>query len=157
MALGLDHVRKLARNEDWLAILITQRPDGRPSVSLVNVGIIPHPAEGHEVLALVSRGNTAKLRNLRADPTATLVFRSGWDWVSVTGPVELVGPDDAHRSIPAEQLPTLLRDIYAAAGGSHSDLAEYDREMRADRRAAVLLTPQRFSSNPTPHDREQEA
>ena len=39
-------------------------------------------------------------------------------------------------------------DIYTAAGGSHPDLAEYDRVMTADRRTAVLLTPERFTTNP---------
>ncbi|HTZ45038.1 MAG TPA: TIGR03618 family F420-dependent PPOX class oxidoreductase [Jatrophihabitans sp.] len=154
MALDLDRVRELARKEDWLAILVTRRPDGQSSVSLVNVGIVEHPGTGRQVLGLVSRGNTAKLRNLRADPGATLIFRSGWDWVSVNGTAEIAGPDDPHPHVPAAELPALLRGIYAAAGGTHSDLAEYDREMVADRRAAVLVTPRRFTSNPTPHDRE---
>ena len=44
--------------------------------------------------------------------------------------------------------PVLLRDAYAAAGGSHPDLAEYDRAMAADRRTVVLLTPERFATNP---------
>ena len=42
----------------------------------------------------------------------------------------------------------LLRDVYAAAGGSHPDLAAYDRVMAVERRTVVLLTPDRFATNP---------
>jgi PPOX class probable F420-dependent enzyme len=141
---GLRRVTELASTENWLAVLVTTRGDGQPAVSVVNAGILPHPTTGTPVVGLVSVGNTAKLRNLRATPSATLVFRAGWQWVAVTGPAELAGPDDPH-SYP---LPRLLRDIYHAAGGSHPDLDEYDRQMVADRRAAVLITPTRFTTNP---------
>ncbi|MEV6601739.1 pyridoxamine 5'-phosphate oxidase [Actinoplanes sp. NPDC051346] len=151
---GLRRVREIAAQEDWLAILVTTGPSGEPTVSLVNVGVVRHPVTGETTLALVSRGNTAKLRNLRFEPSATLVFRSGWDWIAARGSTEIAGPDDPLPGLPAERLPGLLRDIYAAAGGKHSDLDEYDREMVADRRAAVFVRPKRFSTNPAPHDRE---
>jgi PPOX class probable F420-dependent enzyme len=152
---GLRRIAELAADEDWLAVLVTTRPDGDPNVAVVNAGILPHPVSGKPVVALVSRGGTAKLRNLRERPRATLVFRSGWDWLAVAGPVEIAGPDDALPGLPADRVPGLLRDIFHAAGGTHPDLGEYDREMVADRRAAVLLDPRRFSTNPTPHDREE--
>jgi PPOX class probable F420-dependent enzyme len=145
---GLAAIRTLAPGENWLAVLVTTRPDGEPAVSLVNAGILPHPRTGDPVVALVSRGRTAKLRNLREKPHATLVFRSGWQWAGVSGPVELIGPDDPAPGFDAEELRLLLRDIYTAAGGQHPDLDEYDREMVADRRAAVLVTPTRFHTNP---------
>lgn len=146
---GLSRVAELAATENWLAVLVTTRPDGEPGVSVVNAGILPHPVTGEPVVGLVSRGDTAKLANLRANPRATLVFRAGWQWIAVSGTTELAGPDDHHPTLPADRLPQLLRDIYHAAGGHHPDLEEYDREMVADRRAAVLLTPTRFSTNPT--------
>jgi PPOX class probable F420-dependent enzyme len=145
---GLAAIRALGPAENWLAVLVTTRPDGEPAVSVVNAGILPHPRSGDPVVGLVSRGRTAKLRNLRANPKATLVFRSGWQWVGVSGPVELAGPDDAGLGLNAEGLRLLLRDIYAAAGGQHPDLDEYDREMIADRRTAVLVTPTHFHTNP---------
>jgi PPOX class probable F420-dependent enzyme len=145
---GLRRVTELAQTENWLAVLVTTRPDGEPSVSVINAGILPHPVTGQPVVGLVSRGGTAKLANLRAHPTATLVFRAGWQWISVSGPTEIAGPDDAHPDVPADGLPGLLRDVYHAAGGEHPDLDEYDREMVADRRAAVLVTPARFATNP---------
>jgi PPOX class probable F420-dependent enzyme len=146
---GLAAIRSLASAEHWLAVLVTTRPGGEPAVSVVNAGILPHPRTGDPVVALVSRGRTAKLRYLRARPRATLVFRSGWQWVGVSGPAELVGPDDPALGIDAEGLRLLLRDIYTAAGGQHPDFEEYDREMVADRRAAVLITPTHIHTNPT--------
>lgn len=151
---GLRRVRELAPSQDWLAVMVTTPPSGTPAVSVVNVGIVAHPVTGNPVLALVSRGNTAKLRNVRATEQATLVFRAGWDWIAVRGHAEIAGPDDSLAAFDSQRLPTLLRDIFTAAGGNHPDLAEYDREMARDRRAAILVSPERFSSNPTPHDRE---
>ncbi|MET7402343.1 TIGR03618 family F420-dependent PPOX class oxidoreductase [Dactylosporangium sp. NPDC005572] len=140
---GLRRVAELGAREHWLAVLVTMRPDGEPSTSVVNAGVLPHPTTGEPVVALVSRGGTAKLRNLTARPRATLVFRAGWEWISVTGPAAVVGPE-----VGAEALRLLLRDVYHAAGGVHPDLAEYDRVMVEDRRVAVLVTPERFAVNP---------
>ncbi|HWM06437.1 MAG TPA: pyridoxamine 5'-phosphate oxidase family protein [Actinophytocola sp.] len=145
---GLHRITELAKNENWLAVLVTTRASGEPSVSVVNAGILPHPTTGAPTVALVSQGNTAKLANLRANPQATLVFRSGWQWIAVSGATELAGPDDPHPGLDADALRRLLRDIYHAAGGEHSDLDEYDRAMAADRRAAVLIAPTRFTTNP---------
>ena len=41
----------------------------------------------------------------------------------------------------------LLRAVFIAAGGSHDDWATYDRVMAEERRAAVLVTPERVYSN----------
>src|SRR4051812_47130821 len=145
---GLARVRELGAAENWLAVLVTQGRSRRagptdPAVSLVNAGVPAHPRTGEPVVAFVARGSTAKLVNLRAHPRATLVFRAGWEWIAVRGPVQLAGPDDPLPGVTdgpdgGDRLRVLLRDVYAAAGGSHPDLAEYDRVMAADRRAAVL-------------------
>lgn len=141
---GLKLIHEYGGAEHWLAVLVTAGADA-PSVSVVNAGVLPHPVTGEPAVAFVARGATAKLANLRKEPHATLVFRSGWEWVAVRGPVELAGPDDP---LPGVDLRLVLRDIYAAAGGEHPDMDEYDRVMAADRRTAVLLRPQRFTSNP---------
>ena len=153
---GLARVRELGAAERWLAVLVTMRPSesthalADPSVSVVNAGVLPHPLFGEPVVAFVARGATAKLLNLHARPRAALVFRAGWEWIAVRGPVELAGPDDPLPGITDEpgRLRALLRDIYTAAGGSHTDLAEYDRVMLAERRVAVLVTPTRIYQNP---------
>jgi PPOX class probable F420-dependent enzyme len=144
---GLRRVAELAATESWLAVLVTMRAGGEPAVSVVNAGILPHPVTGQQVVGLVSQGNTPKLANLRARPRATLVFRAGWQWISVAGPAELAGPDDALPGFEQDRLPQLLRDIFHAAGGQHPDLDEYDRAMAAERRCAVLVTPERFTPN----------
>lgn len=151
---GLALVQAYGSAEKWLAVLVTTRPDGQPGVSVVNAGITAHPVTGQPVVAFVARGATAKLTNLRHLPRATLVFRSGWEWVAVRGSVQLAGPDDplpglgSEAGRPEEALRLLLRDIYAAAGGHHDDLDGYDRAMAAERRTAVLVQPDHFTSNP---------
>lgn len=145
----LDEVRRIGAGDDWLAVVVTEHPDrGAPDAAVVNAGVIPHPVDGVPVVAFVSRPG-AKLRNLRVRPLATVVFRDGWEWAAVQGTAELVGPDDRHPSIDEPGLARLLRDIFHAAGGSHSDLDDYDRVMRAERRCAVLISPERIWSNPS--------
>jgi PPOX class probable F420-dependent enzyme len=150
--LGLDEGLRLVREhggaERWLAVLVTRRADADPAVSVVNAGVLAHPVTGAPTVALVARGGTAKLANLRRTPTATLVFRAGWEWVAVSGPAQLAGPDDPLPGLDPAALPQLLRDVYVAAGGVHDDLRTYDAVMAAERRTAVLVTPRRFTTNP---------
>lgn len=143
---GLRRVTELGSRDSWLAVLVTLRANGKPSVSVVNAGVLPHPVTGEPVVALVSRGGTAKLANLRRTAEATLVFRAGWEWISVSGPTEIAGPDDELPGVT--DLPRVLRDVFHAAGGQHDDLAEYDRVMVEERRAAVFVKPVRFATNP---------
>jgi hypothetical protein len=49
--------------------------------------------------------------------------------------------------VDAERLRVLLREIFTAAGGTHDDWDTYDAAMRAERRTAVLVTPERVYSN----------
>lgn len=144
---GLALVQRVASQDSFLAVAVTVGADGQPQVSVVNAGVIPHPLDGTPRVALVARGGTVKLANLRRRPHATLVFRAGWQWVAARGPAELAGPDDPLPGLDAEGLRQLLRDIFRAAGGQHADLDEYDRVMAAERRAAVLVTPERITTN----------
>jgi hypothetical protein len=50
--------------------------------------------------------------------------------------------------IDAGRLRLLLREIFTAAGGTHDDWDTYDSVMAGERRAAVLLSPQRVYTNP---------
>jgi PPOX class probable F420-dependent enzyme len=129
-------------------VLSTLRRDGSIQASLVNAGVLAHPLTGVQVVGLVARGNTRKLHNLRADPRATVVARAGWQWATVEGTAQILGPDDPHPDLDREALRVLLRSIFEAAGGTHDDWPTYDRVMAEERRAAVLLTPRRTYSNP---------
>jgi PPOX class probable F420-dependent enzyme len=129
-----------------LCVVSTVRADGGVQASVVNAGVLAHPLTGDHVVGLVAAGGSRKLHNLRANPRATVVVRAGWQWATVEGTAELIGPDDALPDIDAEALRLLLRAIFQAAGGAHDDWATYDRVMADERRTAVLVTPGRTYS-----------
>jgi PPOX class probable F420-dependent enzyme len=143
----LELVRRLAAGDSGLAIVATTRADGTVQASLVNAGVMPHPVDGHDLVAFVARGGAAKLANLRRRPYANVVFRVGWEWVAVEGATTIVGPDDPLSGIDPAAVPTLLRNIFVAAGGTHDDWDEYDRVMATEHRTAVFVDPDRITSN----------
>ncbi|MBO0707727.1 MAG: TIGR03618 family F420-dependent PPOX class oxidoreductase [Candidatus Dormibacteraeota bacterium] len=126
-----------------LCTLSTLRRDGSAQSTVVNAGVLEHPIDHRQVVALVAIGGSQKLRNLRADPRATITARAGWRWATVEGEAEIIGPDDPHAGVDGEGLRTLLREVFRAAGGTHDDWPTYDRVMAEQRRAAVLITPRR--------------
>lgn len=145
----LDRARSLAARESGLSVAITSRADGSVHASVVNAGVLDHPVTGEIVVGFVARGGTRKLANLRVRSRATVVFRSGWDWVAVEGDANLAGPDDPLDGLDAADQPRLLRAVYAAAvGGTQADWAELDGVMAAERHTAVLILPSRVYSNP---------
>ncbi len=148
MGATLDLVSDMVAADHGLAVAITLRSDGTPQASVVNAGVLDHPLRREPVIGFVARRGTAKLRNLRERPHATLVFRAGWEWVAVGGDAELAGPDDPLEDMGANDVRLLLRAIFAAAGGRHDDFDEYDRVMAAERRTAVLVRPTRITTNP---------
>lgn len=137
----------LAQSDNGLAVVSTLRADHTIQASLINAGVLPHPASTEPVLGYVTYGRV-KLANLRARPQTAVTFRRGWQWATVEGRAELAGPDDAQPWLESEQmLAQLLRDIFTAAGGTHDDWDAYDATMREQRRTAVLVTPMRVYSN----------
>jgi PPOX class probable F420-dependent enzyme len=131
-----------------LCVINTLRGDGSVQSSVVNAGVLEHPLRAGQVVGLVTRGDSRKLVNLRPDPRVTIVARAGWQWATVEGDAEIIGPDDPHPGVDGEALRLLLRDIFRAAGGTHDDWETYDRTMAEQRRAAVLITPRRVYTNP---------
>ena len=143
----LDEAVALAAAESGLAVISTVRADGSVQASLVNVGLLPHPAGGQPSLGFTTYGKV-KLANLRARPQLAVTFRKGWQWATVEGRAELAGPDDAAPWLAdADQLRLLLREVFTAAGGTHDNWPEYDRVMAEERRAVVLIEPTRVYSN----------
>ena len=142
----LQDVIDIAGRERFLAVVSTVRADATVQSSVVNAGVLPHPIDGTEVVGFVTYGK-AKLANLRARPQLSVTFRSGWEWATVEGRAELIGPDDPHPDVDAEGLRLLLRRVFTAAGGGHDDCDAYDRTMAEQRRTAVLVTPTRIYSN----------
>jgi len=133
----------LVSQDHGLVVMTVIGPDGRMRPSVVNGGVIDHPVTGSRVVAVVIQGRARKLAHLRARPRASVVLRAGWRWAGAEGPAEIAGPDDPMAGIDKERLRLLLREIFTAAGGSHEDFDEYDRVMAAERRAAVLISPER--------------
>lgn len=132
-----------------LCVLTTLRGDGSAQSTVINAGVLQHPLRSEQVVGLVAVGATRKLRHLRADPRVTIVARAGWQWATVEGIAEVIGPDDPHPDLSGDRLRLLLRDIFSAAGGSHDDWDTYDRVMADERRAAVLISAQRVYTNPS--------
>jgi PPOX class probable F420-dependent enzyme len=139
---------ELAAKDQGLVVFTTLRRDGSAQASVVNAGVLAHPLTDEPVVGLVAIGGARKLAHLRADPRTTVVARAGWQWATVEGPAQLIGPDDPHPDVDDERLRLLLREIFTAAGGSHDDWDTYDQVMRDQRRTAVLISPTRVYTNP---------
>lgn len=144
---NFDEVREFLSAENGLATISTAQSDGRVLSSIANCGVIDHPVTGVPCVALVSMGGAARLAHVRRGSQVTIAIRRGWNWRSVTGPADIIGPDDPHGALDAESIRVLLRDVFMAAGGSHHDFDEYDRSMVDERRAAVLVSPDRILGN----------
>jgi hypothetical protein len=72
----LEEAVALAEAENGLAIVSTVRADATVQASLVNVGLLAHPASGGPVLGFVTYGKV-KLANLRARPQLAMGDRRG--------------------------------------------------------------------------------
>ncbi len=142
----LEEAAALARDDHGLAVVSTLRADATIQSTLVNAGVLAHPATSAPVLGFVTYGRV-KLANLRARPQLSVTFRNGWQWATVEGHAELAGPDDPQPWLDPERLRVLLRDIFTAAGGTHDDWDTYDRVMVEQGRTAVLIAPTRVYSN----------
>jgi hypothetical protein len=141
----LERVERLAAGDSYLAVFTVARPNGTVQASVVNAGVLADPVDGAPGVAAVVGGGTRKLELLRRVGRATLVFKTGWEWASVSGPVRLVGPDDGTEL--GLDVPETIRSVFRAAGGTHEDWDEFDRVMAAERRCAAFVRADRISTN----------
>lgn len=147
MTADLEQVRTLSLQENGLATIATTRRDGTVHSSVVNAGVIDDPVTGAPGVAFVAIGGAQKVALLRRVGHATVTFRRGWNWASLTGATHLIGPDDPDPAFDPAGLPKLLRDVFIAATGTHDDWAEYDRVMAEERRVAVFIAADRIIGN----------
>ena len=121
--------------QEHSAVVTTIGRSGLPQATIVRAG----PYEG--TMAFVVRGGTVKLANLKRDDRCTvLVAKPDWTrYATVEGRAATYRQDNTGE----EELRMLLRRVFSAAGGTHSDWEEYDRVMREEARAVVLVTPER--------------
>lgn len=128
-----DKVREFAVHHHQ-GVLTTFRRNGSAQMSIVTCG-----AYGDGV-AFTTTEERAKLHNLRRNPNCSLLI-SADDWrpfVVLEGQARVLSPGVTD----AAELRDVLRDVYrAAAGREHSDWAEYDAAMVADRRSAIIVVP----------------
>lgn len=147
----LGRARELGAREQGLAVAIVGRADGSSHATVVNAGVLEHPITGEPVVGFVSRGGARKLSLLRSRPQITVLFRSGWDWVTVEGTAELLGPDDHGGDTAPGVVLGLVREVYASAvGGTAEDWAGLDAEFIAERHTAVLVRPERVYAGAAP-------
>lgn len=137
---------ELARAEHGLVVVATQRADHSIQASLVNAGVLDHPSTGEPVVGFVTYGRV-KLANLRPAPRLAVTARSGWQWATVEGNAELIGPNDPSPEFDTDRIRLLLREVYVAASGQHDDWGEYDRVMAEQRRCVALVRSVRCYSN----------
>jgi PPOX class probable F420-dependent enzyme len=117
----------LRENEN--AVLATWRRDGRLQMSPVTVGL-----DGAGRAIISSQETTAKVRNLRRDPRATLcVFVEAFTgpWVQIEGTAEVVSGPEAVEP---------LVDYYRRLAGEHPDWDDYRRVMLTEQRALIRIT-----------------
>jgi PPOX class probable F420-dependent enzyme len=115
------------------AILVTRRRDGSPQLSPVTCGV---DDDGRIVIATYPQ--RAKARNLRRDPTTTvLVLSDDFDgaWVQVDGTGEVIELPDAVEP---------LVDYFRSIAGEHPDWDEYRAAMVEQGKCLVRVTIHRW-------------
>ncbi len=139
--MNLDAAKRFVGLDHGLVTVSVARPDGSVHSSVVNAGVMHHPVDGGEVVAMVVLGGAYKLRRWREHPIASVVFRAEWQWTGVEGRVSMFGPTDPLDGIDDSDLPTVLRDVFKAAGSIHDNWDEYDRVMRDEPARSCSLSP----------------
>ena len=93
--------------------------------------------------AFTTTDDRAKLMNLKRNPRCSLlVAQDSWrSYVVLEGQAQVLAADNTD----AEELKHALRDVYRSASGGkeHPDWDDYDRAMVEDKRAAVVVVPDR--------------
>jgi PPOX class probable F420-dependent enzyme len=119
------------------AVLTTFRRDGAAQMSIVTVGPYGDGA------GFTTTEDRAKLHNLARNPRCSLLVSKSdwWGYVVLEGHAKVLRRGESDD----DELRDALRGIYRAASGQeHPDWDEYDQAMIADRRAAVIVVPERI-------------
>ena len=128
--MDLDEARGFL-GEHHRGILATLRPDGRPQMSAVSVGL---DDQGRP--AISTRETAYKVRRIRADPRVSLCVLSEdfWRWIQIDGSATVISLPDAMEP---------LVDLYRAIAGEHPDWDDYRRAMEEQRRVIVRIDMER--------------
>ncbi len=132
----LDDIRPFME-EHHRGVVTTFRKNGGAQMSILSTGLY------QESVVFVVAGNTAKLANLKRNPRCTvLAVKADWSgYAVIEGSAKISSGDN----MDPEALRLLLRNAYrACGGGEHPDWNEYDEVMKQERRAVVMVTPERM-------------
>ena len=124
-------------SENHQAVLTTFRRDGAAQMSIVTVGTYGDGA------GFTTTEDRAKLHNLARNPRCSLLVSKSdwWGYVVLEGHARVLRRGESDDN----ELRDALRGIYRAASGQeHPDWDEYDQAMIDDRRAAVIVVPERI-------------
>ena len=124
-------------SENHQAVMTTFRRDGAAQMSIVTVGTYGDGA------GFTTTEDRAKLHNLARNPRCSLLVSKSdwWGYVVLEGHAKVLRRGESDD----DELRDALRGIYRAASGQeHPDWDEYDQAMIADRRAAVIVVPERI-------------
>ncbi len=116
------------------AVVSTIRPSGTVQSTLVNVGLYD------DGIGFTTSGHTVKEYNLKHNPACTVTIHNGPYWITAEGKARLYAWDETDP----ETMRHLLRELYVIAGGTHDDWETYDWVVREERRAAVVVVPERI-------------
>jgi len=129
----LDDVAEMLQQQPY-AVVSTIRPSGTVQSTLVNVGIY------RDGIGFTTSGHTVKEYNLKHNPACTITIHHGPYWITAEGRAHLYSWDQTDP----ETMRRLLRELYVIAGGTHDDWETYDRVVREEQRAAVVMVPERI-------------
>ena len=124
-------------SENHQAVLTTFRRDGAAQMSIVTVGAYGDGA------GFTTTEDRAKLHNLARNPRCSLLVSKSdwWGYVVLEGHAKLLRRGQSDDT----ELRDALRGIYRAASGQeHPNWDEYDQAMIDDRRAAIIVIPERI-------------
>ena len=128
--MDLDKARSFLR-ENHRGILATMRPNGRPQMSVVAVGV---DDEGRAVIS--TRETTYKVRMIRRDPKVSICVTSGdyWRWIQIDGIATL---------LPLPEAMEPLVEYYRGINGEHPDWDDYRRAMVEEGRTLIRIDIER--------------
>jgi PPOX class probable F420-dependent enzyme len=122
--------------ENHLAVVCTVSASGKPQATVVTAGL-------HDgTITFVSRERTQKVKNIRREGrcAVTTIKVDTSRYITVEGPAVAQGWDENDG---ATQL-ALVEAAYASIGRPRSNWDDFDKSMREERRAVVMVTPERI-------------
>ena len=121
--------------ENHLAVVGTVSGSGKAQSTVVSAGL--HDGK----IVFVSREGTQKVKNVRREGrcAVTHIKIDTRRYITVEGPAVAQGWDD---NDDATQL-ALVEAAYASIGRPRSNWDDFDKAMREERRAVVMVTPER--------------